>query len=317
MTPSLSVVIPTYRRCEQLRQVLAACARQTLPARDFDVIVSIDGPEDDAEACLAGEAYPFALRWTHGPHGGPSAARNRGASLASGGVVVFLDDDIVPGPDCLAQHLALHARPSVVGLGQVVLAKAQRTLWECYLTERYNEHFAKLAQPGYALTFWDCLSGSLSLPAELLARSGGFDTSFTRHEDVEFGYRLDQLGANFVYAPRAVGEHCFTRSVEGGLRDALAEGHSAAHLTLRHPALCDRLLQARWRRYSPAGRAVMGWALAGAERHARMAAAAARLVRRVEASALPATMRRPVYQLACHLQFWLGVRGVEERLVPG
>ncbi len=212
-------------------------------------------------------------------------------------------------------HYLATAPPGVVGLGQVVLAPGQRTLWECYLTERYSEHFAKLARPGYALTFWDCLSGSLSLPADLLARSGGFDPTFMRHEDVEFGYRLDRLGANFVYAPQAVGEHCFTRSVEAGLRDALREGHSAAHLTLRHPALCDRLLQARWRRYSPAGRTVMSWALAEAGRHARMAAAA-RIVQRVEASALPAAMRRPAYQLACHLQFWLGVRGVEEGLVP-
>lgn len=316
--PRLSVVVPTYQRCEPLRQVLAACARQSLPPEHFEVVVSIDGADDPAEAALGGARYPFALRWVRGPHGGPSAARNRGAALAAGDVLVFIDDDIVPEPDCLAEHWRVHAQTAGVervGLGLVRLAARPRTPWEHYLTERYAEHFDKLAQPGYAPTFWDCLSGSLSLPARLLARSGGFDVGLTRHEDVELGYRLDQLGACFVYAPHAVGEHLFTRSVAGGLRDAAGEGHSAAHLSLRHPRLRRALLAARWQRYRGTGRAVMRWALADGARHARLAHSLGRLVAGVERSGVPAAARRPVYQLACHLHFWLGVREVAQWLV--
>ena len=60
----------------------------------------------------------------------------------------------------------------------------------------------------------------------------------------------------------------------------------------------------------------MRWALAEAERHRRLAGRLGRLVRQVEASALPARSRRPVFQLACHLHFWLGVREVEAGLLP-
>jgi glycosyltransferase involved in cell wall biosynthesis len=315
--PALSVVIPTCGRRASLRRVLAACGEQRLAPEQFEVIVSVDGEEaEDVRGRLEARP-PFTLRWTCGPHGGPSAARNRGAALARGEVLLFLDDDIVPAPDCLAQHLRVHGRANDrVGLGLVQLAAGERTPWEAYLTRRYDEHFAKLARPGYAPTFWDCLSGSLSLPRALLARSGGFDAAFMRHEDVELGYRLAHLGANFIYAPAALGEHCFTRSVASGLRDALGEGDSAARLSLRHPALRPPLLAARWQRYRGPGRALMRWALAEAGRHQRLAGRLGRLVARVEASRVPAPARRPIFQLACHLHFWLGVRGVEARLLP-
>lgn len=315
MTPWLSVVVPTYQRAGPLRRLLEACTQQTLPASDFEVIVSHDGDAPEA-AGLGAQGYPFNVRLVCGPHGGPSAARNRGAALARGAVVLFLDDDIVPAPACLAHHLCLHERgEGRVGLGLVRLAGGPRTPWEHYLTRRYHEHFAKLAQPGYVPTFWDCLSGSLSLPASLLRRSGGFDEGFTRHEDVEFGYRLAQLGARFVYAPGAIGEHCFHRSVEAGLRDALGEGHSAAHLSRRYPALRPQLLQARWRRYGPAGRAFMRFALADSARHGFLARRLGRLVQRVEDTRLPTASRTPLFRAATHLHFWLGVRSVDAGLL--
>ena len=320
MSVALSVVVPTYHRAEPLRQVLAACASQHLPAGTLEVIVSIDGAEADpaTQRALLDARPALTLRWRCGPHGGPSAARNRGAALARGEIVLFLDDDIVPAPGCFAEHLKLHAGAAdTVGLGHVRLAEGPRTPWEHYLTRRYDEHFAKLARPGYALTFWDCLSGSLSLPAALWARSGGFDEAFTRHEDVEFGYRLCHLGARFHYARQAVGVHSFTRSVAGGLRDAVGEGHSAAHLSRRHPDLRPTLLRARWQRYHGPGRALMRWALADLGRHQRLARRLGRLVERVEASALPAPARLPLYQLACHLHFWWGVRGVDASLLEG
>jgi GT2 family glycosyltransferase len=312
--PALSVIIPTYRRREALRQVLEACARQSLPAGQFEVIVSVD---DETPTCGHDEAhYPYALHVTCGPHGGPAAARNRGAALARGDVLLFLDDDIVPAGDCLAHHLRVQGRAhDHAGLGWVRLAPGPRTPWEGYLTRRYDEHFAKLRRPGYRPAFWDCLSGSLSLPRGLFERSGGFDPAFTRHEDVELGYRLDRLGACFEFVPGAVAEHCFRRSVAAGLEDARAEGHSAALLSRRHPALQPRLLSARWQRYIGAGRAFMRWALSEPNRHTRLAETVGRLVARVESSRLPARARLPVFQLACHLHFWLGVRNVDVELI--
>ena len=194
VAPAVSVVIPTHGQRASLARVLAALAAQTLPAADFEVVVSIDGAGEPPAG-----PFPFALHGCQGPRGGPGAARNRGAAVARGGLLVFLDDDIVPAPACLAEHLAVQtAAPEAlrVGLGRIDLAApAARAPWERYLTARYDEHFEKIARPGYVPTFWDCLAGSLSVPRALWAREPGFDVTLPRHEDIEFGYRLARHGA--------------------------------------------------------------------------------------------------------------------------
>jgi glycosyltransferase involved in cell wall biosynthesis len=313
--PALSVVIPTHAQRASLGRVLVALAQQTLS--DFEVVIAVDGrdpPED-----LDGAALP-GLRVVTGPPGGPGAARNRGAGVARAEILVFMDDDIVPAPACLAEHLAAHSGGGPeprVGLGLIHLAApAERTPWERYLTARYDEHFVKMGRTAYAPTFWDCLSGSLSLPRTLLARAGGFDERFTRHEDVELGYRLARYGARFVYQPRAAAVHCYTRGLSGGLADALGEGSSAGVLLRRHPELAPQLVHARWRRYSPAARAALGRVLRAAGPHARALGSARGWLERVDRSPLPFGLRRPVYQWAYHLHFWQGLRQAAPEWLP-
>src|SRR6266498_3763264 len=96
--PGISVVIPTYDRCEALARTLGALARQTLPAKDFEVVVVVDGSRDDTRAVLEMLETPFALRWLWQENLGRSAARNAGIRAARADVVVFVDDDVEPAP---------------------------------------------------------------------------------------------------------------------------------------------------------------------------------------------------------------------------
>ena len=45
--PSVSVIIPTYNRKEELTGLLSSLEKQTLPAADFEIIVVDDGSADD------------------------------------------------------------------------------------------------------------------------------------------------------------------------------------------------------------------------------------------------------------------------------
>ena len=313
MSVELSVVIPTYQRRESLRQVLAALCRQTLPLDAFEVIVSVDGSRDGTEQMLAALDVPYELRWVASAHGGPGAARNLGAQGVQGRFLLFLDDDILSTPQLLASHLACHRGNGerTVCLGQVRTPPVQPlSPWEQYLCARLEEQYDKLGRAGYRPDFWDCLSANFSLGRVLWDESGGFDRVFrvARHEDVELGYRLQQLGAHFVYRPLALGYHRFLKSPSEGLRDARSDGCSAVRLARRHPQLAPHLFGRRWRRYPPHFRSLLQWSLNRPQQHRRLAARSEVLLQWSQRLPVPPILSRAICRLAFHLHFWLGVQ---------
>ena len=113
MDLTVSVVVPSYRRPDQLVQCLEGLARLTRPA-DEVVVVRREGDEQTA-AAIASAALPVVEVVVEQP--GVLAALRAGALRSTGGVVVFTDDDAVPRPDWLSRLLPHYAEPSVGGVG--------------------------------------------------------------------------------------------------------------------------------------------------------------------------------------------------------
>ncbi|MGN9906992.1 glycosyltransferase [Phytohabitans sp. LJ34] len=115
----LSVVVPAYNNAPLLDLTLGGLARQTMPAADFEVIVSDDGspvplaPAVDKYADRLDVTCVVAER-----NRGRSAARNAGAARARADVLLFVDADSVAHPALLERHAAFHAaregRPGVL-----------------------------------------------------------------------------------------------------------------------------------------------------------------------------------------------------------
>lgn len=91
---SLSVIVPLYNGARYIEQTLTSIALQTLVATgevDLEVIVVDDGSTDDGPQ-LAAE-HPLRPLVVHQSNHGVAAARNRGASMARGEWLAFLDQD--------------------------------------------------------------------------------------------------------------------------------------------------------------------------------------------------------------------------------
>src|SRR4051812_34062633 len=105
--PSFSIVIPTFQRREIVCDVL-----RSLTALDYrgsvEIIIVIDGSTDGTAEALAEIASPFPVRIVKQANRGASGARNRGASEASGDIILFLDDDMISDPDLLEQHAKMY-----------------------------------------------------------------------------------------------------------------------------------------------------------------------------------------------------------------
>lgn len=215
MTPFISVVIPTYNRPELLRVCLDALVKQSLSVEHFEVIVVNDGSEDPTktylDSCIG--TFPFTFQAIHLTNGGPARARNTGVQVAKGKIIVFLDDDIEPLPECLEVHYDQHMESdTVVVVGpqtRDISRHAQEPLWirwEHSMLEKQYQAFSdgKWAAAG-PNNFY---TGNASLRRDLILSVGGFNETFSRQEDVEFAFRLIKITkVTFVIELRARAIH--------------------------------------------------------------------------------------------------------------
>ena len=212
----LSVVIPTYNRKEILRRTLRAYRSQSPQREIVEILVVDDGSTDGTDStvaeCSEGSVV-IPIRYLRQEKKGLAAARNFGIREARGDLVLFGDDDIIPGPDLVAEHLAWHKKypdPSVSVLGHVTWSPGAHPtpFMEWLGMDGVLFGFRRLAPEKEAdfRFFYFC---NTSVKIEFLRKNGTFDEDFRAYgfEDIELGYRLQKKGARLLYNPKAVGHH--------------------------------------------------------------------------------------------------------------
>lgn len=227
--PTISVVIPTYQRLSMLRQTLEALAGQTDLDAPPQVIVVSDGSTDGTIDYLTSTDVPLAVTAIDQANAGPAAARNRGIGAATGDLVVFVDDDVVPAPDLLAAHRARHGdlTEDLVVIGPMRTPDGgSSTPWVQWEQDMLHKQYDAMERGDFAATARQFYTANASMPRRLLVASGGFDTTFRRAEDVELAYRLHDAGARFAYAPEAVVVHHAERTFQSWLGVSEAYGHN-------------------------------------------------------------------------------------------
>jgi glycosyltransferase involved in cell wall biosynthesis len=213
--PELSVIIPTYNRKGLLPKTIAAYQAQSARSEILEVLVLDDGSTDGTSEVVAkfSGGAPFPVRYFQLTHRGQAAVRNFGIREARGKLVLFGDDDIVPGPELVAEHLAWHKRypqPTVGVLGLVEWApEVGPTPFMQWLAKDGVLFGYGQLKPGQETGFRYFYSCNLSLKTRFLQENGMFDEDFKTYgfEDAELGYRLEKKGLRLLYNPGAVGYH--------------------------------------------------------------------------------------------------------------
>lgn len=252
--PGLSVVIPSCDRRASLEGVFAGLAAQVYPDDRFEAIVVLDGSADDSAEMLRAADTPFRLDVVEQEKGGVAAARNAGLRAATQPLVVFLDDDIVPEPQCLAAHASAHARAAgqLVALGYCPPV-VDDGWWGLALRARWEDRYRRKSEPGHRWSYVDYTTGNSSLPRELLLDLGGFDEAFTmRHEDWELAVRLLERRVPFGYYPETLAWHHLDATLAAAVRRQRHEARDDIRLARRHPALGAELPLAAHRRQGSA-----------------------------------------------------------------
>ena len=110
MAIEVSVVIPTYNKKDFLEITLTALGIQTYPSDKYEVVIVNDGSTDATEEFISSFKVPYQISYIYQKNSGRSAARNHGIELAKGKTLIFIDDDCVPGPAFIENHMQNHRR---------------------------------------------------------------------------------------------------------------------------------------------------------------------------------------------------------------
>jgi GT2 family glycosyltransferase len=255
---SVSVIVPTYNRSEMLRETLAALAAQT--CRDLEVIVVDDGATDGTWEMLTAwqreNAARLRLTPLHQENLKPGRARNLGLRHASGDLVLFIGDDIVPAPELVAEHLARHnqlgAEAAVLGFTDWHRERVRVTPF-LELINRDGQQFSYGHFAAGEEMLYTCFyTSNISLPRRLLG-DDPFHPAFTfvDWEDIELGYRLSLRGLPIVYHPKAAARHVHPMTMASFYRRQQHVGRTVDVLLELHPELAGDdamppLEPARW-----------------------------------------------------------------------
>ena len=218
----ISFLVPLYNNLP-LTQAMLASLQATLPAGlEHEIIFADDGSTDDTRKWLTGLAAPCRVVLNE-KNLGFAGACNRGAAVARGEFLFFLNNDLILLPGWLEPMLAVFAAHADTGLvGNVQRNAATGAVDHAGLVFNAKgkpEHLTRRGladvRPAVAVT-----GACFAIRAATWQKLGGFDAGFVNGcEDVDLGLRALQAGLHNYVAIRSVVRHHISASPGRKRRD--------------------------------------------------------------------------------------------------
>lgn len=208
--PYVSVIIPTLHREEPLRRVLAFFLEAETYS-PFEVIVVDQSEKHEPATVEFLDAIGSRIRLARITQKGAANARNHGAGMAAGSILVFVDDDDLPRVGFISGHVAGHQNAEIAAVCGAVLrpGASLRTMKDVSPEELARIRAHRSAPRDVDFSF-ECSWGStsnLSVKTEWFWKVGGF---YSRENagvasgglhDALFGHSLRHAGGRILYSP--------------------------------------------------------------------------------------------------------------------
>ncbi len=241
--PFYSVIVPSYNREVEIRELLESFTRLDFPPDRYELIIADDGSTDDTAALVRQfqQTAPFALKFFAQENRGPGAARNMGMSRARGDFFIFIDSDCTVSPGWLqAIDKALHREQADAFGGPdsfredfPALLKAINYSMTSFLTTGgIRGHKKKRLGKFYPRSF------NMGLSRQLYEKVGGFGG--LRHgQDIEYSHRIIRSGAKVILVPEAVVYHKRRTSLKKFFRQVFNWGVARINLYKMDPGMLE------------------------------------------------------------------------------
>ena len=186
-----SVIIPTYQGAHRIAATLDALERQT--RKDFELIIVVDGSTDGTAGMLRRQKLSMGFQIIEQANKGRAGARNAGAKLANGSLLVFYDDDMLPAPDSFEKHVAFHDQhPNTILVGNAPQSMKDNSpdfyQYRAHLSTEWIRNYPDVPLPlqkdNLFMTAANC-----SMEKAVFHQLAGFTEMLHDAEDKEFGIR--------------------------------------------------------------------------------------------------------------------------------
>ncbi len=245
----LSVVIPTFRPGDYLRECLRSLCAQSLSTESFEVVIFLNGERSPYEENLHDwmSQWPrLQCRLIYSERAGVSLARNLGIECARGRDLVFLDDDDLLSPSFL-EDLACKRQPN-----GIVAARFQT--FSSSIDEAQDDYVGRTYQRCRKYSSFDMFRfrGFLSsacgkLIPRTVIQEARFDPRFRLGEDSLFMFEISKnIEAIILAEPESI---YYRRSRTGSARNSGISRRALLVEDLRRLWAYTRLFLTNFRHY--------------------------------------------------------------------
>lgn len=234
MKKTITVAIPTLGRFDVVRDTIEALLRGSVLPNEILVSDQNSPSISELDRYLLG--CPSIVRHIRTEPKGVVFNMNRLAREATGEIILFLDDDIIPSPVLVEAHLANYADGSVYAVaGRVEQPSGDRAAEKVKRTGQFSKWTGRMTFHYNGLVRQTCdfaPGGNMSFVRARLLESGGFDEDFIGN-----GYFFESDGSlsfvkkfpgKMVFDPKAELKHL--AAPRGGARITDRAIHTYYHV---------------------------------------------------------------------------------------
>jgi glycosyltransferase involved in cell wall biosynthesis len=198
----IDVIICTYNRCEDLKDVLESLHHQDgAESIDYEITV-VDNNSSDATKNVVEEfrkTFNKNVRYIFEKKQGQAAARNRGIKESSGDIIAFIDDDAIASERWLNVVHQMFSSSDIDCLtGRII------PIWNSEKPKWYHEQMhGVIGDINHGNTTYilndDMAGGNMAIKMTIFKKYGGFKVDLG--EDSEFSSRILKYGCGIIYCP--------------------------------------------------------------------------------------------------------------------
>lgn len=233
-----SIIIPVKAINDYVRETVPHIQRLANPNWELFILPNGDCPNE-----WAGDP-----RISIAPSGrvGPADKRDMGAKLASGDILVFLDDDSYPEPNLLDVAAKHFADPEVIAIGGPGITPPHDSFWQRVSGAVFLSRFTGGSPERYVSTgnvrpVDDWPSVNLMVRRGVFLDVGGFDCRYWPGEDTKLCLKLAKMGKKLLYVPDLVVWHHRRAGFWGHLKQVGGYGLHRGYFAHRYPETSFRL----------------------------------------------------------------------------